>query len=343
MNHAMTHAESGSWGTSRRGFLGLALGATAAGLLSACSSESSDPGTVRILNTSATAAITINHMLANGKYFEKFGVNATISNLSSGNQVLAGLVSGSADITVLSGLIGVFPGIAQGMDLKVLGGTQVVSTSALFSANPDVKTVSDLKGKTLGSGAVGSELYDVFSALLAKYGIARSDVTFRNVGSSADSFKAAIAKQIDCGYGQVGDQPLATKHDTRMIATVSEQLPLWINQGAAASAKAIASKRKSLVKVLAAYAQLFSDLTKADSKDPYVKAYIAAGGTQAAGAAEWEYLNKNTAYSPTLDLPTDKVQFVQQQNVATGTQKQVLSYNSFTDLTLRTEALALLK
>lgn len=115
------------------------------------------------------------------------------------------------------------------------------------------------------------------------------------------------------------------------------------SEGAAASAKAISSKRQSLVKVLAAYAKLFSDLATPQSNAPYVTAYITAGGTQAAGEAEWEYVNQNGAYSSTLDLPTDKVQFVQQQNVDAGSQKQVLTYNSYTDLTPRTDALALAK
>lgn len=343
MNHAMTHAERGPWQPSRRGFLGLTLGAAATGLLAACGSSGGDSGTVKILNTSATGAVAINHLMTSGKYFQKFGVNAQVTNLSSGNQVLAGLVSGSADITILSGLVGVFPGLEKGMNLKVVGGTQVVSTSALFSGNPAVQSVRDLKGKTIGVGAVGSELYDVFAALLAKYGIARSDVTFRNVGSSADSLKAALAKQIDCGYGQVGNQPLAAQHGVRMIATVSKELPLWMNQGAVASAQAISAKRQSLVKVLAAYATLFSDLATPASKAPYVAAYVAAGGSAAEGEAEWTYCNQNTAYSPTLDLPADKVSFIQQQNVASGSQKQVLAYDSYTDLSLRTDALALVK
>ena len=343
MNHATTHAEQTSWATSRRGFLGLALGASATGLLAACSGGGGSSDTVRIINTSATGAVALNHMLSSGKYFEKFGVNAQISNLTSGNQIVAALASGSADITILSGLVGILPGIEQGMDLKVLGGTQVVSTSALFSGDPQIRTAADLGGKTLGTGAVGSELYEVFSALLTKYRIPRTDVTFRNIGSSAQSLQAALAKQIDCGYGQVGDQPLATQHGCRMIATVSQQLPLWMNNGAVASAKAISSKRGSLVKVLAAYAQLFKDLTTSASKAPYVAAYIAAGGSQAGGEAEWQYLYQNTAYSPTLDLPSDKVEFIQQQNVASGTQKQVMAYNSYTDLTLRTAALALVK
>ncbi|HWC83821.1 MAG TPA: ABC transporter substrate-binding protein [Pseudonocardiaceae bacterium] len=341
MNDAMTHANRTLSNLSRRGFLGLSLGVTAAGLLTACGSSGSD--TVKILNTSATAAIAINHMLASGKYFENAGVKAEITNVSSGNQVLAGVASGSADITILSGLIGVFPGIEKGMKLKVVAGTQVVSTSALFSGNAAVKSVRDLPGKTLGVGAVGSELYDVFAALLAKYDIPQSAVTFRNVGSSADSLKAALAKQVDCGYGQVGNQALATKQGARMIATVNQELPLWINQGAVASSSAISAKRDQLVKVLAAYAKLFAYLATPESRAPYVTAYTAAGGSQAEAEQEWTFLNQNKAYSPTLDLPQNKVQFIQQQNVANGSQKSVLDYSSYTDLSLRDDALALAK
>ena len=198
-------------------------------------------------------------------------------------------------------------------------------------------------GKSIGVGAVGSELYDVFAALLAKSQIPLTSVTFRNVGSSADSFKAVLAKQIDCGYGQVGNQATAAKHGVRMIATVNQALPLWINQGAVASASAISGKRAALVKVLAAYASLFKYLATADSKADYVKAYTAAGGTAGEAALEWQFLNSNQAYSPTLTLPEDKMNFIQQQNVDNGTQSKVLPFSSYTDFSLRSDALASLQ
>jgi ABC-type nitrate/sulfonate/bicarbonate transport system substrate-binding protein len=345
----MNHADRPAGLVTRRRFLGATLGASVAGsmglLTAGCSSGGTggsggaDP-TVKIINTSATGAIAVASLLSSGGYFKKAGVKATTTNVSAGNQVLAAVASGSADITMLSGLISVFPPIDKGLPLKVLGGTEVVSTSAIFTGDPAVKSVSDLAGKTIGVGAVGSELYDVFSALLAKYHIPLASATFRNVGSSADSFKAVLAKQIDIGYGQVGDQATAAKHGVRMIATVSTELPLWINQGAVASASAISGKRAALVKVMAAYASLFQHLATADSKADYVKAYIAAGGTADEGTLEWQFLNSNKAYSPTLDLPEDKMNFIQQQNVSNGTQSKVLPFSSYTDFSVRSDALA---
>jgi ABC-type nitrate/sulfonate/bicarbonate transport system substrate-binding protein len=346
----MNHADRRSSLVTRRSFLGTALGAGVAGsmgILAGCSSASGSSGggdpTIKIINTSATGALAINNLLKSGDYFKKAGVNATITNVSAGNQVLAAVASGSADITILSGLISVFPAIDKGLKLKVLGGTEVVSTSAIFTADPAVRSVSDLTGKTIGVGAVGSELYDVFSALLAKYNIPLSKVTFRNVGSSADSFKAVLAKQIDVGYGQVGNQATADKHGARMIVTVNKELPLWINQGAVASASAVASKRNALVKVLAAYAKLFEYLATAESQADYVKAYTATGASADEATLEWKFLNGNTAYSPTLALPENKMNFIQQQNVKNGTQGKVLPFSSYTDFSVRSDALASLK
>jgi ABC-type nitrate/sulfonate/bicarbonate transport system substrate-binding protein len=344
----MNHAERPAGTITRRGFLGATLGVSLAGsmgVLTGCSSSGggSGGGTVKIINTSATGAFAVDNLLNSGGYFKKAGINASITNVSAGNQVLAAVASGSADITVLSGMISVFPAIDKGLPLKVLGGTEVVSTSAIFTSDPQVKSLSDLSGKTIGVGAVGSELYDVFAALLAKYRISQSSVTFQNLGSSADSFNAVLAKKIDVGYGQVGDQDTAAKHGARMIATVNQELPLWLNQGAVASTSTIASKRSELVKVLAAYASLFKYLTTADSKADYVKAYVAAGGSSAGGEIEWQFLNSNTAYSPTLTLPEDKMNFIQQQNVSNGTQSKVLAFSSYTDFSLRSDALASLK
>ena len=70
------------------------------------------------------------------------------------------------------------------------------------------------------------------------------------------------------------------------------------------------------------------------------EAYVAAGGSSAEGEIEWKFLNSNTAYSPTLALPEDKMNFIQQQNVSNGSQSKVLAYSSYKDFSLRSDALA---
>jgi ABC-type nitrate/sulfonate/bicarbonate transport system substrate-binding protein len=110
-----------------------------------------------------------------------------------------------------------------------------------------------------------------------------------------------------------------------------------------ASEKAIKGKRKALVKVLAAYAKLFRYLATPESKTKYVAAYVAAGGSQEEGGVEWQFIQQHKAYSPTLDLPVDKANYVQKLNVEAGSQKKVIPYEKYVDLSLRKDALAQLK
>ena len=326
---------------TRRRMLQTSLGAALAVTgLSACGGGGGAAGgdgstpSVTVVNTSATGALALGHLLDKLKYYDQFGVSVKTKNVQAGNQVLAGIASGSADMTVLSGLIGLFPALAKGMPAKLVGGTQVVSTSAIFTGNPKIQRIADLKGKTIGVGAVGAELYSVFVALLSREGISKNDVTFRNVGSSADSFKAALARQVDCGYAQVGDEAEAKKHGCRMIATVAHELPLWMNQGAVASTRAIERKRDALVRVLAAYGKLFEYLATPESKASYVAAYVKAGGSPDSAALEWQFVNGHRVYSPTFELPQDKLNFIQQQNVKSGTQDAVLPFDKYTNLSL---------
>jgi ABC-type nitrate/sulfonate/bicarbonate transport system substrate-binding protein len=308
-----------------------------------CGSAGSSGSTynVNIVNASATGSLAAGRIMDANGYFKRHGVTAKTTYVATGSQVVAALASGAADLTVFSGLVSIMPAIAQGIQLKVLGGTEVVSTTALFSAEPGIRGIRDLKGQSIGVGAVGSELYDEAVAVLATVGLTASDVTFRNVGSSAESFTAAMAKQVGAGFGQVGDIGAAGKHGGHLVTEIAQSLPLWIENGAVASVSALNSKRQGLVETLAAYVDFFRFMTTDGSKQQYVNAFVAAGGDAAAGAGEWAFIHDQQAYSVSLDLPPAKMEFIQQQNVKNGAQKRVLSFSEYADTSVAADAVKL--
>ena len=316
---------------------GLAL----VGCGSAGSSGSTSSINMSIVNASATGSLAAGRIMQANGYFKRRGVTASTTYVATGSQVAAALASGSADLTVFSGLVSIMPAIAQGMQLKVLGGTEVVSTTALFSAEPGIRSIRDLKGQTIGVGAVGTELYDEAVAVLATVGLTASDVTFRNVGSSAASFEAAMGKQVGAGFGQVGDIGTAGKHGGHLVTEIAQSLPLWIENGAVASVAALNSKREGLVKTLAAYVDFFRFMTTDGSKQQYVNAFVAAGGDAVAGEGEWTFIHDHQAYSVSLDLPSAKMEFIQQQNVKNGAQKRVLSFSEYADTSVAADAVKL--
>ena len=69
----------------------------------------------------------------------------------------------------------------------------------IVTTNPDIKTVADLKGKTVSIGALGSGVY--FNALdvLGVYGMTESDINpvYQSFGDSAESLKD---KKIDAAF-----------------------------------------------------------------------------------------------------------------------------------------------
>jgi ABC-type nitrate/sulfonate/bicarbonate transport system substrate-binding protein len=308
-----------------------------------CSSGQSSGSTsdISIVNASATGSLAAGRIMQANGYFTHRGVNAKTTYVSTGSEVVAALASGSADLTVFSGLISILPAIVRGLPLKVLGGTEVVSTTALFSAEPGIRTVRDLKGQSIGVGAVGTELYDEAVAVLATVGLTASDVTFRNVGSSADSFQAAMAKQVGAGFGQVGDVATAAKSGGHMVTEIADSLPLWIENGAVASTSALSGKREAIVKTLAAYVDFFKFMQTDGSKQQYVNAFVAAGGDAAAGEAEWAFIHDRHAYSDTLELPPAKMTFIQQQNVKNGGQTRVLAFSEYADTSVAQAAVKL--
>ena len=61
----------------------------------------------------------------------------------------------------------------------------------IVTTNPDIKTVADLKGKTVSIGAAGSGVYFNAIDVLQAYGMTEKDITpvYQSFADSADSLK----------------------------------------------------------------------------------------------------------------------------------------------------------
>lgn len=69
----------------------------------------------------------------------------------------------------------------------------------IVTTNPDIKTVADLKGKTVSIGAAGSGVYFNAIDVLQAYGMTEKDITpvYQSFGDSADSLKDS---KIDAAF-----------------------------------------------------------------------------------------------------------------------------------------------
>jgi ABC-type nitrate/sulfonate/bicarbonate transport system substrate-binding protein len=300
-------------------------------------------GRVNIVSTSGTTQLVLSALLNRMGYFTQFGVAANTVSVADGNKVVAALVSGGMDICPTSGFTQVLAAIEHGAPLKILAGGAIKNFYAVVSGNPGVRTLKDLEGHSVGIGPLASQLHQTMVALFRKYGVDGSRVTFANVGASVDVFRAVRAHVVDAGAVEFWLQPGSGLHILEHGRTF-ESLPEFVNQAAFASERAIERKRELLVRTLAAYARAYRFIMSGDSETAFITASAAALGRNDAGAArtQWQFYRDIQPFAADLVLSEERVRFMQELNVATGTQKRILPYEQVVDVSLARDALRLL-
>src|SRR5215475_1002576 len=94
------------------------------------------------------------------KLFEKYGLDSELVYVSGARPIQA-MLGGSIDVSQVGGAAAV-AAIAQGAELAMLGTVFSRLTFAIH-AGPQIKQISDLKGKLIGAGSIGGNSY--FAAL----------------------------------------------------------------------------------------------------------------------------------------------------------------------------------
>jgi ABC-type nitrate/sulfonate/bicarbonate transport system substrate-binding protein len=324
---------------TRQAFLRTSAATALAVPLSACASGAGSQH-VTIINTGAADSYVMQTLAAN--YYGKFGLDATTVNVSDGIKLLAAVISGSADIAMITGFSQIFPAIAQGAGIKLVAGGMLMPDNAMYCGNPLVHSLKDLEGRSVGTGSVGALTHIMTVAMLRRAGVDIAKVRFVNIGSSSDVFKAIVAGKVDAGSAQHDYLLDAKRAGIRVIAEGNELIPDFMQQAAFASDRAIATKRDGLVRTLATYASVYRFVQNPKNEDTYAQAYATAGGTLERGRVKFEWLQKHDVYATNLQLPQSSIWFEQELNVVLGIQQRVLSYNDVVDLSLAHDALKLL-
>jgi ABC-type nitrate/sulfonate/bicarbonate transport system substrate-binding protein len=337
---------------SRRSILGLGAMAGVAGIgglnitgRAALAAESSEPLPVNIVTTSGSSSSVLNELMRRLGYMQKLNLKPELLTVSDGSKTLASLISGASDICVGSGISQIFPAMERGGKVKVLAGASLLPLSAIFTTRPDIKQVSDLVGKTVGTGSVGSLEHQLIMALLKKKGIDPARVTFANIGGTGDIFRAVAAGNIDAGPGTIEVYEAQQKYGVHSLTDgrLWVELPEFVNQGTYCSEAALNTKRDALVRVLAAYARLYRYIQSPESKDTFVAAQVAALSkpNPAEALHQWNFIQEYKPYAVDLVLTEDRLNYMQELNVSFGMQKKVVPFNVAADMSLAREALKL--
>jgi ABC-type nitrate/sulfonate/bicarbonate transport system substrate-binding protein len=138
--------------------------------------------------TNPTGAAALPFVMAEKKaFFKKEGVNAVTVTMQNA-VVVNGVLSRNLDY---GGTIANFIGAARGgLPVRIVMSLMDGSDHVLV-ANPNIKRVEDLKGKTIGISSFGGAPHNESVMILRKYGLnPDKDVTFLQIGGGATRYTA---------------------------------------------------------------------------------------------------------------------------------------------------------
>jgi ABC-type nitrate/sulfonate/bicarbonate transport system substrate-binding protein len=329
---------------SRRKFLLLASGAAMAAR-SARATAKRTP--VTIANAGGSLNLTIAELMRQERLLESVELDPNILTVADGTRILGGVVSGSVDLSTMSGFGQAFPAIERGARIKILGGGALLPVLALFSAKPNVKVLKDLEGKTIGTGSIGALIYQLTAILLEKYGVDLSKVRFANIGSSADIFRAVAAGTVDAGAGDVALIDNAAEHQVHLIdhGNMSIELKEYTFQGAWTSDQKIATERDTLVRALAAYGKLYRFVQNPNSKDAFFRARhsVFPNAPISDHQALWNYIQAYKPFAVNIALSPERLHYMQMLNVGFKVQKEILPFERVADMSLAADAVKLME
>ena len=307
----------------------------------ACAPKPKGPvGQVKIVLTAATTNLVLTELMSERGYLKDLGVEPIFISVADGNKVLAALLSGAADICPAAGISQVIAAMARGAEVKIVAGAANKAFMAVFAKNPAIRTLKDLEGRTVGIGALGTQLHQMMIALFRKYGVDPKKVTFANVGASPQVFKAVQAGVVDAGPSEAwlarGSGLHTLEHGDTYVSLLE-----YLNQAAFAADKAIAAKRDLLVRTLAAYARLYHFVALEDSEAAFIAAAAKALNKNDPDGArdQWNFYRQYQPLAANLELNEAGMGYMQDLNVTTGSQKALAPFSQLADLSLARDAL----
>jgi ABC-type nitrate/sulfonate/bicarbonate transport system substrate-binding protein len=236
------------------------------------------------------------------KLFEKYGLDSELIYVS-GSRPIQAMLGGSVDVSQVGGAAAV-AAIAQGAEVAILGTVFTRLTFAIHAA-PQIKQISDLKGKTVASGSVGGNSYFAGLLFLSRFGwVANRDVGLIPAGGSPEVMAGLLQGKFQAGVLTPPTSTMAARMGYREIfdlASLDFPFPVI---SVVSTRKFIEANPDTILNVLRATAEaIYLYKTRPDLTLPVVAKYMRVPKDDPALAQSRESLGKhmNQNLAPSLE------------------------------------------
>src|SRR6188508_774212 len=162
---------------------------------------------------------TVAEMGQRAGIFKKHGLVLEILWTQGGGETQQAVISGSVDIGVAPGIMGVLSAYSKGAPVRIIG-AETTGAADLYWYVPSpspIKSLKDTEGKTMAYSTNGSSTHGIVTALMKQYDLKAKPTA---MGGPAANLTAVMSGQIDVGWAAppFGLDQL-DKGDIRRIAT----------------------------------------------------------------------------------------------------------------------------
>ena len=205
--------------------LRLTVALATAGILSV--SAAAETTKLRLVFPSSIETYTLPYLVAKKKgWFQEGGVEVEEVFVRGGSTAVRLLVGGSDDVSIV-GLSAVFSAVLEGAKLKSIGSFQPLPDYKFVGAK-SVKSMKELKGKTIAVAEPGDATAFLPMMVLRKQGIPTDDLKFVGVGGHSTRLLAVTSGRADATLLNsrttiVGQQ----SGSINVLTNVSDELPLF--------------------------------------------------------------------------------------------------------------------
>ena len=177
---------------------------------------------------------------------------------------------------------------------------------------------------------------------LAKFGVSDTEVKLAAIGGDNDRYQALLGGVVDAAVVSNEYQPVAPK-SIHLLVAGRDAVPNFLRVCMVSTAKKLAERGEDAVKFLAAeMSALRFALSHRDETIALTREITRAKPDDPRPAFVYDDAIEHKAVDPTLPLPTEKIQWIQEQMVKAGRLKAPLDLATVTAPEYREKALKVL-
>ena len=142
---------------------------------------------------------TIAEVGQRGGIFKKNGLELEILWTQGGGETQQAVISGSVDIGVAPGIMGVLSAFSKGAPVRVIG-AETTGAADLYwyvPTNSPIKSLKDTDGKTIAYSTNGSSTHGIVTAFMKQYDLKAKPTA---TGGPAPTLTQVMSGQIDVGW-----------------------------------------------------------------------------------------------------------------------------------------------